>query len=166
MSSALGEFNKLSQERAIHNLLSCCASPRWANAVASGRPYPDIAAVTDAANDKLADLEWPEISLALAAHPRIGQRPSGADREAAWSRREQAGVDRSDAEMVEQLAEANRAYEERFDRVFLIFATGRSGAEMLAEARRRLGNDEDTERAVVRGELAKIVKLRLQRLLA
>jgi 2-oxo-4-hydroxy-4-carboxy-5-ureidoimidazoline decarboxylase len=37
---------------------------------------------------------------------------------------------------------------------------------MLGEARRRLGNDEDTERAVVRGELAKIVKLRLERLLA
>jgi 2-oxo-4-hydroxy-4-carboxy-5-ureidoimidazoline decarboxylase len=166
MSSALGEFNRLPQERAIENLMSCCASPRWARGVASGRPYPDVASLTAAANATLADLEWPEVSLALAAHPRIGQRASGSDREAAWSRREQAGVEHSDAAVLAQLAEANRAYEERFDRVFLIFATGRSGAELLAEARLRLGNDEDTERAVVRGELTKIVKLRLERLLA
>lgn len=166
MSGALSEFNRLSRERAIGDLLSCCASPRWALAVASGRPYPDVEAVTDAAGTALRRLDWPEISLALAAHPRIGQRPSGTGREAAWSRREQAGVDHSDPAVRQRLAEANGAYEERFGHVFLIFATGHSDAEMLAEARRRLGNDEETERAVVRGELVKIVKLRLERLLA
>jgi 2-oxo-4-hydroxy-4-carboxy-5-ureidoimidazoline decarboxylase len=166
MSGALHEFNRLSRERAIGDLLSCCASPRWARAVASGRPYQDLDAVTDAAGVALARLDWPEIALALAAHPRIGQRPSGAGREAAWSRREQAGVDHSDAVVLQRLAEANRDYEERFGQVFLIFATGRSDAELLAEARRRLGNDEETERAVVRDELVKIVKLRLERLLA
>jgi 2-oxo-4-hydroxy-4-carboxy-5-ureidoimidazoline decarboxylase len=165
MSGALSEFNRLSQERAVQDLLSCCASPQWALAVASGRPYPDADAVTDASAAALAQLDWPEISLALAAHPRIGQRPSGDGREAVWSRREQAAVDHSDAAVLDQLAEANRAYEERFGRVFLIFATGRSHTEMLAEARRRLDNDEETERAVVRGELARIVALRLERLL-
>jgi 2-oxo-4-hydroxy-4-carboxy-5-ureidoimidazoline decarboxylase len=165
VSAALSEFNRLSQERAVQDLLSCCASPRWAYAIASGRPYPDLDALSDAAAAALAHLDWPEISLALTAHPRIGQRPPGTGREAAWSRREQAAVDDSDAVVLDGLAEANRAYEDRFGRVLLIFATGRSDVEMLAEARRRLGNDEDTERAVVRGELAKIVKLRLERLL-
>ena len=165
MSGALSEFNRLSQERVVQDLLSCCASPRWAWSVASGRPYPDLVAATDAAAAALAQLDWPEISLALAGHPRIGQRSPGIGREAVWSHREQAGVDHSNAVMLDQLAEANRAYEDRFGRVFLIFATGRSDAEMLAEARRRLGNDEETERAVVRGELAKIVALRLERLL-
>jgi 2-oxo-4-hydroxy-4-carboxy-5-ureidoimidazoline decarboxylase len=165
MSGALSEFNRLSQERVVQDLLSCCASPRWAWAVAAGRPYPDADAATDSAMAALAHLDWPEVSLALKAHPRIGQRPSGTAREAVWSRWEQAGVDHSDATVLERLAEANRAYEDRFGRVFLIFATGRSDAEMLAEARRRLDNEEETERAVVRGELAKIVKLRLERLL-
>ena len=36
---------------------------------------------------------------------------------------------------------------------------------MLAAARARLGNDEATERAVVRDELGKIARLRLERLL-
>jgi 2-oxo-4-hydroxy-4-carboxy-5-ureidoimidazoline decarboxylase len=36
---------------------------------------------------------------------------------------------------------------------------------MLAAAQQRLGNDEATERDIVRGELAKIVALRLTKLL-
>ena len=46
--------------------------------------------------------------------------------------------------------------------MFLIFASGKSADEMLAAARGRLGNDEETERRVVRGELRKIVELRLE----
>jgi 2-oxo-4-hydroxy-4-carboxy-5-ureidoimidazoline decarboxylase len=49
--------------------------------------------------------------------------------------------------------------------VFLICATGRSDVEMLAAAKARVGNDDQTERAVVRAELAKIVALRVGKLL-
>jgi 2-oxo-4-hydroxy-4-carboxy-5-ureidoimidazoline decarboxylase len=166
MKGTLADFNRLPEDRAIQRLMACCASPQWARGVASGRPYPEVGAVTDAAGAALARLDWSEVSLALAAHPCIGQRASGTGHEAAWSRREQAGVDHSDSAVLGQLAEANRAYEERFGRIFLVYATGRSDADLLLAARQRLGNDEETERAVVRGELAKIVKLRLERLLA
>ena len=64
------------------------------------------------------------------------------------------------------LAEANREYEERFDHVFLIRAAGRSPEEMLAELRRRLGNDAETERAEVTGQLAEITALRVRELVA
>jgi 2-oxo-4-hydroxy-4-carboxy-5-ureidoimidazoline decarboxylase len=64
-----------------------------------------------------------------------------------------------------ELIEANRAYEERFGHVFLIFASGRSRAEILAAARERLGHDEAAERAVVTDELRKIARLRLERVL-
>lgn len=63
------------------------------------------------------------------------------------------------------LAEANRAYEQRFGHVFLIFASGRSESELLAAARARLGNAETVERGVVRTELGRIARLRLARLL-
>ena len=59
----------------------------------------------------------------------------------------------------------NRAYDERFGHVLLIFASGKSGAEMLQIAQERLCNDEATERRVIRDELAKIVALRVERLL-
>jgi 2-oxo-4-hydroxy-4-carboxy-5-ureidoimidazoline decarboxylase len=65
-----------------------------------------------------------------------------------------------------QLAAANAAYEQRFRHVYLVCATGRSAAELLAICRSRLGNDPATERRVVLGELAKINQLRLRKLLA
>jgi 2-oxo-4-hydroxy-4-carboxy-5-ureidoimidazoline decarboxylase len=156
-------FNALDDaERA---LLACCAAPRWAREVAAGRPYPDRTALADRARAILDGLEWSEIRTALDAHPRIGERPTGAGVEAAWSRTEQSGMDAASTETKTALVEANRAYEQRFGHVLLIFATGRTDIEMLDAARRRLGNDETTERGVVRAELARIVALRLERLL-
>ena len=72
----------------------------------------------------------------------------------------------ADAEVRAALVEGNRAYEERFDHVFLIRAAGRSPREMLAELRRRLANDVETERAEVTEQLAQITALRLKGLLS
>ena len=91
------------------------------------------------------ELDDDELEAALARHPRIGER-AGAGHDAAFSAREQSGVDRSDADVAARLADGNRAYEERFDRVFLIRAAGRDAAEILAELERRLDNDDETER--------------------
>ncbi|WP_194201882.1 2-oxo-4-hydroxy-4-carboxy-5-ureidoimidazoline decarboxylase [Glycomyces albidus] len=88
--------------------------------------------------------------------------PAGAT-EAAWSRGEQARAMTADESVRAELAEANAAYERRFGRVFLICATGLTAEEILAEARRRLRNDDPTERAEARAELRKIVALRLDK---
>jgi 2-oxo-4-hydroxy-4-carboxy-5-ureidoimidazoline decarboxylase len=163
--STLSRFNNLSAPAAEEELLTCCASPIWAQDVAAGRPYPDVATVIRAAGDALADLPWPQVALALAAHPRIGARPVGERRDAAWSRREQSGVGRDDERTLAALAEVNAAYEKRFGHVLLIFASGKTGDNMLEIARTRLGNDEAIEHVVIREELAKIAALRLERLL-
>src|SRR4029078_2720425 len=93
------------------------------------------------------------------------ERPPGTGREAAWSATEQSGMDSATADVKAALIEANRAYEDRFGHVFLIFATGKSDTEMLAAARDRVGNDDEAEREIVRSELGKIVGLRLRKLL-
>jgi 2-oxo-4-hydroxy-4-carboxy-5-ureidoimidazoline decarboxylase len=72
----------------------------------------------------------------------------------------------ADAEVRAALMEGNRAYEERFDQVFLIRAAGRSPEEMLAELRRRLGNDVGAERAEVTEQLAQITALRVKGIVA
>jgi 2-oxo-4-hydroxy-4-carboxy-5-ureidoimidazoline decarboxylase len=106
------------------------------------------------------------VSKGLAAHPRIGERAQGESRDAAWSRREQSSAAAAaDDSSKKALIEANRAYEDRFGHVFLIFASGRSQAEILAAARERLANDEETERAIVTDQLRRIALLRLERLL-
>ena len=154
-------FNGLPAEAAERELLSCCAAPAFARTVAAGRPYPDRHSLRAAADAALRLLAWDDVEQALAAHPRIGERPAGADRESAWSRREQSGIEAGD-----QLVEANRAYEQRFGHVFLIFASGKDRAQVLAAARDRLANDEATERAVVQEELRKIALRRLERLVS
>ena len=162
--AGLARFNSLAGAEAAEMLRACCAAPAWIEAMASGRPYPNRVALVARADDALADLDWPGVRAALDAHPRIGDRAAGVGREAAWSRSEQSGMDQSSEEVRGALVAANRAYEERFGHVFLIFATGRTADEMLAAARSRPDNDEATERRVVREELSKITKLRLERL--
>lgn len=151
------------REPSTEELAACCASRRWIAAVA-GRPYPGPAALRAASRRALDGLEWADVEEALAAHPRIGERVGGAALEARWSRGEQAGAAAADADVQEALIAGNRAYEERFGHVFLIRASGRSGKEMLAALRERLGNDPAAERDAVRRELAEIVDLRLARL--
>ena len=153
-------------DRLEEDLLACCAAPAWAAEIVAGRPYADRAAVLAAADAAARDLSWAEVSKGLAAHPRIGERAQGESRDAAWSRREQSSAAAAaDDSSKKALIEANRAYEDRFGHVFLIFASGRSQAEILAAARERLANDEETERAIVTDQLRRIALLRLERLL-
>jgi 2-oxo-4-hydroxy-4-carboxy-5-ureidoimidazoline decarboxylase len=111
-------------------------------------------------------LPWDEVSLALAAHPRIGDRVEGSSSEAQASRREQSSMSAADDATRAALVEGNREYEQRFDFVFLIRAVGRSPAEMLAELRRRLGNDVDAERREATEQLAQITALRVKGLVS
>ncbi|MFI5909196.1 2-oxo-4-hydroxy-4-carboxy-5-ureidoimidazoline decarboxylase [Dactylosporangium sp. NPDC051541] len=156
----LERFNGLAPEAAEEALLACCASPDWAARVAAARPYQTPADLVVAGVTAYDELGWADLQRVLAAHPRIGEKPAGDGADAAWSRREQSGVRGAD----DELARVNEAYEDRFGHLFLIFASGKSAAEVLAAARGRLGNDDETERVVVRGELRKIVELRLERM--
>jgi 2-oxo-4-hydroxy-4-carboxy-5-ureidoimidazoline decarboxylase len=168
MQSGLAELNALPAEQARERLRACCAATAWLDAVGAGTPYADAAALHAASAVALEALDWVGVRQALDAHPRIGSRlPAGAASvEAGWSAQEQAGTAGASEDVKAALVTANRAYEERFGHVFLIFATGKTDTEMLAAARQRVHNDDAVERATVRAELAKIVDLRLDKLLA
>ncbi len=104
-----------------------------------------------------------EVEAALADHPRIGERARGRRRRAPrCPRSEQAGVDPRDAEVRAPAGEGNAAYEERFGRIYLVRAAGRSAAEMLACSRSGSANDPETELAVTAGQLREIALLRLE----
>jgi 2-oxo-4-hydroxy-4-carboxy-5-ureidoimidazoline decarboxylase len=155
--SPLDGFNGAEPADAERDLLACCAARRWARELIARRPYADVAELRTVSDRVLAALTWADVEEALAAHPRIGERAAGTDRESAWSRAEQAGA----AGAEEDLHAGNVVYEERFGHVFLICATGLSAEAMLTALRTRLGNDPAAERDVVRTELGKIVNLRL-----
>jgi 2-oxo-4-hydroxy-4-carboxy-5-ureidoimidazoline decarboxylase len=146
------------------SLSACCASTRWVEGMLAARPFLDLDDAYRHSDQVLAELDWSDVREALDAHPRIGQRVGGAHREAGWSRSEQSGAADASADVAEQLRAGNIEYEARFGFVFLICATGLSADQMIAALRHRLCNDPATERDVVREELRRIVRLRLEKL--
>lgn len=156
-------FDRLDDDAARDIVASWAAVPRWADAVLAGRPYGSADALAVAA-DRLART-WTddEVDAALAEHPRIGDRPVGDGAAAAASRLEQAASAEADVDTAAALRAGNAAYEARFDRVFLVRAAGRSADQVLAELRRRMANDDATERVEVADQLREIALLRLER---
>ena len=134
---------------------------RWVADVSSAAPFADLEALLEVAAVAATPLVASEIEEALAHHPRIGEKPTGSGASAEHSRREQASPDADDASVGERLAAGNAAYEERFGRIFLIRAIGRSRAEILAELERRMTLDDHDELVTVGEQLREIALLRL-----
>jgi 2-oxo-4-hydroxy-4-carboxy-5-ureidoimidazoline decarboxylase len=147
-------------------LYACLAVPRWVEQIMAGIPYASMLHLMDAAAAAANPLTAAEIDQALAHHPRIGERPAGGGTAASFSRAEQSDSASEDEELAAALAEGNRAYEERFGRVFLIRAAGRDRRDILAELNRRLALDPDAELATVASELRDIALLRIPKLFA
>jgi 2-oxo-4-hydroxy-4-carboxy-5-ureidoimidazoline decarboxylase len=151
----------LSDRALREGLATCLAVPRWVDEVTAGAPYATLDDLLDAAGVAATPLSAAEVDQALAQHPRIGERPTGGDAASAFSADEQASSASDEAELAEQLAEGNRAYEEKFGRIFLIRAAGRSRPEILAELQRRLQLEPDAEIKVVAAELREIALRRI-----
>ncbi len=158
----LDEFNRAPDAALRPDLLTCCGSEEWVSAVLAGRHVDSQSRLLDLAELAVRQLSDAGLDQALAGHPRIGEWASTQGPEAALSRQEQSAVATAAEQTKVRLREANVAYEDVFDRVFLIRASGRSPEEILAEAERRLGNDPVTERAEVLEQLGEITRLRIE----
>lgn len=154
---------------AREHLARCCGSRRWVEAMLRQRPFRDAAHLYRCASDcwrKLAREDWLE---AFSHHPRIGEldsAPALDTTQRAWAQGEQSGAAEADGGVRAALARGNREYEAKFGYVFLVCATGRTGAQMLAWLEERLRNDADTEIAIAAAEQEKITRLRLEKLLS
>lgn len=160
-AAGLAAFNALPEDEARVRLAACLDVRRWADEVLAGRPYASVEELEGVASASADALSPDELEAALARHPRIGERP-GAGHDAAHSTREQAGVSGAGDAAAQRIADGNRAYEERFGRVFLIRAAGRSAEEILTELHRRLDNTEADETAETIRQLREIAVLRLK----
>ena len=128
------------------------------------RPYGSREAALARAREEwfaLSPKDWLE---AFTHHPKIGDVEALRRRFPAThhlSTREQAGVTGASDEILEALAEDNRQYELKFGYIFIVCASGKSAAEMLAMLRARLSNDAAVEIRIAAEEQAKITALRL-----
>lgn len=169
MSGVLARWNTLPLEEAAREILSCCGSSAWAAAMASKRPLLDgetLLASSDEIWRGLAEADWLE---AFRSHPRIGEsRPEKtvAGQSSAWSEQEQKKAAMADEAARTALKWGNREYDQKFGRIFIVCATGKSATEILEILRRRLHNDDATELQQAAEEQRQIMHIRLKKWIA
>ncbi len=120
-------------------------------------------AASDVTWQNLSHADWLE---AFRSHPRIGEsRPDKAApaQSSTWSAQEQRNVSSADDTLKLALAQGNREYEQKFGRIFIVCATGKSASEILEILRRRLQNDEATELHAAAEEQRQIMQIRLKK---
>jgi 2-oxo-4-hydroxy-4-carboxy-5-ureidoimidazoline decarboxylase len=166
MNKVLARWNSLDPPTAAREALPCCGSQAWALALASKRPFTDVASVTEASAAawfSLPEEAWQE---AFDSHPRIGEKraqTTTTTESLQWSAQEQRTALSKDESAKLALEEANRGYEQKFGRIFIVCATGKTSGEILAILEARMQNDAATELREAAEQQRQITQLRLQR---
>ena len=146
--------------RAVHAVFECCYSVPLAADLARARPFESHDQLFRYADRLLFGLSEESIDSILQAYPDVGRRP-GSEK----SQAEQCAITDERPEVMTELGEASAAYLDHFGFGFVMYINGYGADDVLAALRDRLHNDSDTERKVVRNELARINRTRLERML-
>lgn len=168
MIEGLKKLNNASSEIVETQFLNCCGSQRWARMMAYARPFSDVSTLLHKAQQIWQNLNTQDWLEAFESHPKIGNREAASkqsEKSAEWSKSEQSGTQTADETVLNELAEANRLYEDKFGFIFIVCATGKSAEEMLEICRERLTNEVDAEIRIAAEEQGKITEIRLRKLL-
>lgn len=164
----LTQFNALPPTEAASLLQQCNAATAWYDAMAAARPFAGIAAMKESAGKIWNSLGEKDYLQAFEAHPMIGDVGSLRQKYAstkAMASGEQAGASGADEAVLQELSDLNYQYLEKFGFIFIVFATGKSAAEMLALLKARIGNSREKEIENAAAEQLKITLLRIDKLL-
>ena len=156
----LDAFNGMPERKAVHALYECCNSYTLARDLARGRAYLDHGALFRRADALLFALPEEAVDQILDACPDLGRRPRSAK-----SQSEQCSVWDDDPEVMAELRDASKRYGERYGFAFVMFVDGQCANDVLAAIADRMHHDVDMERKILRNELAKIGRSRLERML-
>ena len=163
-SIGLDGFNSLPTRRAVHALYECCNSVAMAAELAGARPYPDRDALFLMVDAVLLSLPEGSIDEIMQAYPGVGARPGSS-----WSHSEQCSVWDGRPEVMATLHAAARRYRNHFGFDFVMhvgaLAAYSPARGVIAAIEDRMHNDTDTERKVVRNEIARLNRSRLERML-
>jgi 2-oxo-4-hydroxy-4-carboxy-5-ureidoimidazoline decarboxylase len=160
----LGDWNQMDAARAAETILPCNGSRAWAEGVVRMRPFAgaeELFAASDRVWHALPESDWQD---AFDSHPRLGESDAktATMQSLNWSAHEQSAANPDDV-VREALAQGNREYEEKFGRIFLLCASGRCAAEMLAILRSRMQNDAVMELHEAAEQQRLITQLRLRK---
>lgn len=164
----LDELNNLSAGDATHVFTQCCAARNWVQQMVTARPFANIEELFNVSDRLWLGLSEADFLEAFEAHPQIGNVDSLRAKYAGTktlAAGEQSSVAVASEQTLQDLADGNRVYLEKFGFIFIVFATGKSAEQMLSLLRERLPNDRQAEIKNAAEEQRKITVLRLQKLL-
>jgi 2-oxo-4-hydroxy-4-carboxy-5-ureidoimidazoline decarboxylase len=164
VNTILEDWNRLEQPDATQTILPCNGSVAWAIGMVNARSFETPDALFAAADKVWLGLSKDDWKQAFDSHPRIGEHKAKAATEQSlkWSASEQSVVGNA-AAIQEGLAAANKEYEQKFGRIFIVCATGKTAAEMLAILNARLSNNAATELNEAAEQQRQITQLRLRK---
>ena len=169
-NSTLAAWNNLDAPTAAEAILPCNGSRTWADQLAALRPFQAPFDLTCTADIVWRALPAADQQQAFDSHPRIGERHAKAatPQSLQWSNSEQstAQLTQQSTDTEVALAAANLAYEEKFNRIFIVSALGKTAAQILAILQQRLKNDPQTELREAAEQQRQITQLRLRKWLA
>jgi len=164
MNKVLTRWNALDPITAASEILPCCGSQAWAEALTASRPIGDEPTLIQTSSTiwrALPEAAWQQ---AFDSHPRIGQQHAqrATEKSLRWSAQEQSKAATTDATK-QAIEEANLRYEQKFHRIFIVCATGKTSAEILDILEFRINNDPATELREAAEQQRQITELRLHR---
>ena len=163
----LEQFNHLSNEETKTKLMQCCTSSVWVDRMSDLRPFISRQELNETADKVWADLEENDYLEAFDGHPKIGDVNSLREKYAntkALASNEQQSVNEASEKVLLDLAKYNEEYLNKFGFIFIVFATGKSAAQMLDILLARISNDRKTELVNAAEEQRKIFQIRLTKL--
>ncbi len=166
MNPVLTRWNALDAESAAREILPCCGSSAWAAQLAAKRPITDEATLLETSKSIWLSLPEEAWQQAFDSHPRIGQKHAQTQptqESLRWSAQEQRTAVSEDATAKLTLEQANHRYEERFGRIFIVCATGKTAPDILNILETRMHNDPQTELREAAEQQRQITELRLRR---
>jgi 5-hydroxyisourate hydrolase / 2-oxo-4-hydroxy-4-carboxy-5-ureidoimidazoline decarboxylase len=166
----LKTFNKQPRPDAVAMLATACGASHWIDLVMQQFPFSSeeelLAVATEVWYHQCTEKDWKE---AFTHHPKIGDVEQLEQKFASTkdlAGKEQSGVSKEDHAVIEKLLKGNQEYEKKFGFIFIVYATGKTGSEMLALLNDRLSNNEEDELAIAMGEQHKITVTRLRKILS
>jgi 2-oxo-4-hydroxy-4-carboxy-5-ureidoimidazoline decarboxylase len=162
VNATLAAWNEADEATAREAMLACCGAKRWAAEMTALRPMASVFELSETADRVWSTMQEADWLEAFACHPKIGERKAQASgQSAAWSKQEQARASGASEDVLAELAEGNRKYEEQFGFTYIVCATGKSAEEMLAILKRRLGATREAELREAAEQQRQIMQIRL-----
>lgn len=160
-------INDAEPAQAYQLLESCCCATNWVKQMLAARPFKDQQSLLLQAQQIWEKMTEADILEAFSGHPQIGDLSTLQAKYANTADKaghEQSGMAEAEEEVLKQMLVLNKRYLEKFGFIFIVFASGKSAAEMLALITIRINNDRATELTIAANEQAKITAKRLESL--